>query len=51
MLAFKAALLNTANYDDYWEATVSFWALHVLISIYVLLIVCLVVMICHLWED
>ncbi|ERF68830.1 hypothetical protein EPUS_06274 [Endocarpon pusillum Z07020] len=48
VLAFKAVLLNTTNYDDYWEAAVTFWALYALISIYFLLIVGLVALMWHL---
>jgi hypothetical protein len=49
ILAFKAVLLDTTDWDDYWEATVTVWALHALIVIYILLIVCLIALIHSLW--
>lgn len=48
VLAFKAALLNTTDYNDYWEATVTFWALYSLIAVYLLLTVCLIALVWHL---
>jgi Protein of unknown function (DUF3433) len=50
VLAFKAVLLNTIDWDDYWEANVTAWALYSLLSIYGLLIVGLAALIYCLWE-
>jgi Protein of unknown function (DUF3433) len=50
VLAFKAVLLNTIDWDDYWEANVTAWALYSLISIYGLLIVGLTALIYCLWD-
>ena len=49
VLAFKAVLLNTTNYNDYWKATVTFPALLALLTVYLLLITGLIALMWHLW--
>jgi Protein of unknown function (DUF3433) len=45
VLPFKAVLLNTTDWDNYWEATVAAWALYALIVFYIILIAGLIALI------